>query len=51
MTNPEFKWKHVAPEIIRWCLRGYDSTPMNYANLSDMLQERGISVNCSTIYR
>lgn len=24
---------------------------MSYANLSDMLQERGISVNRSTIYR
>ena len=30
---------------------GYGSTPMSYANLSDMLQERGISVNRSTIYR
>ena len=51
MTNPEFKWKHFAPEIILWCLRWYGSTPMSYANLSDMLQERGISVNRSTIYR
>ncbi len=51
MTNPEFKWKHFAPEIILWCLRWYGSTPMSYANLSDMLAERGISVNRSTIYR
>ncbi|MGX9522770.1 IS6 family transposase [Vibrio mediterranei] len=51
MTNPEFKWKYFAPEIILWCLRWYGSTPMSYANLSDMLQERGISVNRSTIYR
>jgi transposase-like protein len=42
MTNPEFKWKHFAPEIIHWCLRWYGSTPMSYANLSDMLAERGI---------
>ncbi|MGR5096770.1 IS6 family transposase, partial [Vibrio maritimus] len=27
MTNPEFKWKHFAPEIILWCLRWYGSTP------------------------
>ena len=47
MTNPEFKWKHFAPESIRW----YGSPPMSYANLSDMLAERGISVNRSTIYR
>ncbi|MGF1907757.1 IS6 family transposase [Aliivibrio salmonicida] len=51
MTNSEFKWKHFAPEIILWCLRWYGSTPMSYANLSDMLAERGISVNRSTIYR
>ncbi|HBN6206083.1 TPA: IS6 family transposase [Vibrio parahaemolyticus] len=40
-----------APEIILWCIRWYGTTPMSYANLSDMLQERGISVNRSTIYR
>ncbi len=51
MINSELKWKHFAPEIILWCLRWYGSTPMSYANLSDMLQERGISVNRSTIYR
>ncbi len=51
MTNPEFKWKHFAPEVILWCLRWYGSTPMSYVNLSDMLQERGISVNRSMIYR
>ena len=43
--------EHFAPEIILWCIRWYGSTPMSYANLSDMLQERGISVNRSTIYR
>ncbi|PSW05443.1 IS6 family transposase [Photobacterium lipolyticum] len=51
MTNPEFKWKHFAPETILWCLRWYGLTPMSYAKLSDMLAERGISVNRSTIYR
>ncbi|MGF1905482.1 IS6 family transposase [Aliivibrio salmonicida] len=51
MTNSEFKGKHFAPEIILWCLRWYGSTLMSYTNLSDMLAERGISVNRSTIYR
>lgn len=50
MTN-EFKGKHFAPEIILWCIRWYGSTPMSDANLSEMLAERGISVNRSTIYR
>lgn len=51
MASLEFKWKHFAPEIILWCLPWYGSTPMSYANLSDMLAERGISVNRSIIYR
>ncbi|GAL14644.1 mobile element protein [Vibrio astriarenae] len=28
MANPEFKWKHFAPEIILWCSRWYGSTPV-----------------------
>ncbi len=38
------------PKIILWCLRWYGSTPMSYANINDMLVERGISVERSTIY-
>ncbi|MGP2541174.1 hypothetical protein [Yersinia sp. 2541 StPb PI] len=37
--------------MILWCLRWYGSTPMSYANVSDMLAERGVSVHRSTIYR
>lgn len=51
MPPNEFKWKHFAPTIILWCLRWYGSTPLSYANVSDMLAERGISVHRSTIYR
>ena len=51
MPSNEFKWKHFAPTIILWCLRWYGSTPLSYANVSDMLAERGISVHRSTIYR
>jgi len=31
--------------ILPPCLRWYGSTPMSYANVSDMLAERGISVS------
>ena len=51
MSNPNFKWKHFAPDIILWCLRWYGSTTLSYANLSDMLAERGVFVNRSSIYR
>lgn len=51
MTPGDFKWKHFAPEIILWGLRWYGSTPMSYANVSDMLAECEISVHRSTIYQ
>ncbi len=51
MAKSEFKWRHFAPELILWCVRWYGTTAMSYANLSDMLAERGVFVNRSTIYR
>ncbi|WP_369128018.1 hypothetical protein [Providencia sp. PROV257] len=51
MQPNAFNWKHFAPTIILWCLRWYDLTPLSYAQVSDMLAERGISVHRSTIYR
>jgi len=39
------------PELILCCVRWYGTTAMNYANLSDILTERGVFVNRSTIYR
>ncbi|GAL12100.1 mobile element protein [Vibrio astriarenae] len=48
MANPEFKWKHFAPEIILWCLRWSGSTPMSYANLRGLLQKMYLKVKiCS----
>ena len=47
----EFKWKHFAPTIILWCLRWYGSIPLSYANVSDMLDEHGISLYRLMIYR
>ncbi|CAH7455651.1 transposase [Vibrio chagasii] len=51
MVKSEFKWRHFTPELILWCVRLYGTTAMSYANLSDMLSERGVFVNRSTIYR
>lgn len=51
MPPNEFKWKYFALTIILWCLRWYVSTPLSYANVSDILAECGISVHRSTIYR
>lgn len=51
MPSNEFKWKHFARTVILWSLRWCGSTPLSYANASDMLVERGISVYRFTIYR
>ncbi len=51
MAKSEFKWRHFTLECILWCDRWYSSTSMSYANLSDMLSERSIFVNRTTIYR
>ena len=51
MAKSEFKWRHFTPELILWCVRWYGTTAMSYANLSDMLAERGVFVHRSTIYR
>ena len=49
-TNP-FKWRHFESEIIllcvRWCLR----YSMSYRDLEEMMQERGLSVDHTTICR
>ncbi|GAD75315.1 hypothetical protein VAZ01S_023_00815 [Vibrio azureus NBRC 104587] len=50
MAKSEFTWRHFILELILWCVRWYGTTAMSYANLSDMLAERGVLMNRSTIY-
>jgi transposase-like protein len=46
-----FKWKHFEGEVILWLVRGYGGYALSYKDLQEMAAERGLSVNCSTIYR
>jgi transposase-like protein len=46
-----FKWRHFLPEIILLCVRWYLRYPLSYRNLSEMMVERGLSINHTTIYR
>ena len=48
--NP-FKWRHYEKEIILLNVRWYLRYPLSYRNLEEMMQERGLSVDHSTIYR
>ena len=49
-TNP-FKWRHFESEIILLCVRWYLRYSLSYRDLEEMMQERGLSVDHTTIYR
>ncbi len=49
-TNP-FKWRHFESEIILLCVRWYLRYSLSYRDLKEMMQERGLSVDHTTIYR
>ena len=49
-SNP-FKWRHYEPEIILLCVRWYLTYPLSYRQVAKMVNERGLDVHHSTIYR
>ena len=49
-SNP-FKWRHFEPTIILLCVRWYCRYQLSYRDLEEMMQERGLSVDHSTIFR
>lgn len=46
-----FKWRHFKGEIILWAVRWYCKYGISYRELEEMMSERGIDVDHSTIYR
>ena len=52
MSHPVlFKWKHFQPEIILLNVRWYCRYALSYRDLEEMMAERGLSVDHSTINR
>lgn len=52
MSQPSpFKWRHFEAEIILLCVRWYVRYPLSYRQLEEMLQERGLAVDHTTMYR
>jgi transposase, IS6 family len=49
-SNP-FKWRHSESEIILLCVRWYLRYNLSYRGLEEMMNERGLSVDHTTIYR
>lgn len=48
--NP-FKWRHYESDIILLCVRWYCRYCLSYRNLEEMMNERGLSIDHTTIYR
>src|SRR5262245_24306105 len=46
-----FKGSHFEKEIILWGIRWYVAYPISYRQLEEMMQERGVSVDHSTLNR
>jgi transposase, IS6 family len=46
-----FKWRHFQPEIILLCVRWYLRYSLSYRDLEEIMAERGLSVDHTTIYR
>ncbi len=50
MTH-DFKWRHFRREIILWAVRWCCRYGVSYRDLEEMLEERGVKVDRTTIYR
>jgi IS6 family transposase len=48
--NP-FKGRHFQRDIILWAVRWYCKYGISYRELQEMLAERGVNVDHSTIFR
>jgi transposase len=46
-----FKWRQFAGEVILWAVRWYCRYGISYLELEEMLGERGVAVDHTTIYR
>jgi transposase-like protein len=46
-----FKWRHCQSEIILLCVRWYLRYALSYRDLEEMMNERGLSLDHTTIYR
>ena len=48
-SKPPFKWRHFAPDIILWGVRLYCLYPLSYRQLEEMMCDRGVEVDHTTL--
>ena len=50
-TSTPFKWRHFEAEIILLCVRWYLRYSLSYRDLEEIMLERGLHIDHTTIYR
>lgn len=50
-TKPSFKWRHFEPSLILLCVRWYCRYQLSYRDIEEMMRERGLDVDHSTVFR
>jgi len=50
-NSSPFKWRHFAPDVILLCVRWYCKYSLSYRDLEEMMRERGLEVDHSTVWR
>jgi transposase, IS6 family len=50
-NTASFKWRHYPPELILLCVRWYCRYQLSYRDVEEMMHERGLDVEHSTVFR
>jgi IS6 family transposase len=50
-NSSPFKWRHFEPTIILLCVRWYCRYQLSYRDLEEMMRERGLTVDHTTVWR
>jgi hypothetical protein len=50
-NSSPFKWRHFEPSLILLCVRWYLRYQLSYRDLEEMMRERGLPIDHTTIFR
>lgn len=50
-NSSPFKWRHFEPTIILLCVRWYCRYQLSYRDVEEMMKERGLTVDHTTVFR
>jgi IS6 family transposase len=50
-SESPFKWRHYQPEVILLCVRWDLGYPLSYRQVTEMVNERGLDIHHTTVFR